>query len=92
MITFYSFPKQHWKHLRTTNAIESPFAAVRLRTAAAKRYKRVENVTAVILNVLLVVEKSFRRHDAPELLGEVPADVSYLNGVRVRKREGRDSA
>ena len=41
MVTFYDFPKAHWKHLRTTNIIESPFAAVRLRTAAAKRYKKV---------------------------------------------------
>lgn len=37
MITFYDFPKEHWKHLRTTNPIESPFAYLRLRTDAAKR-------------------------------------------------------
>ena len=92
MITFYSFPKQHWKHLRTTNVIESPFAAVRLRTTAAKQYKKVENATAVIWKVLSVVEKSFRRLDAPELLGEVLAGVSYVNGVRERKQEGRVSA
>ncbi len=32
-----------WPYLRTTNVVESPFAAVRLRTDAAKRYKRVVN-------------------------------------------------
>ncbi len=37
MVTFYRFPREHWKHLRTTNVVESPFAAVRLRTDAAKR-------------------------------------------------------
>ncbi len=37
MVTFYDFPEAHWKHLRTTNIIESPFASVRLRTGAAKR-------------------------------------------------------
>jgi len=42
MVTFYAFPNAHWKHLRTTNPVESPFAAVRLRTTAAKRYKKVE--------------------------------------------------
>jgi len=68
--------------------------AVRLRTTAAKRYKKVEtNATAVIWKVLLVVEKSFRRLDAPELLAEVLAGVSYDNGVRVRhKAEERASA
>ena len=35
MVAFYDFPEDHWKHLRTTNVVESPFAAVRLRTTAA---------------------------------------------------------
>ena len=40
MVAFYDFPEDHWKHLRTTNVVESPFAALRLRTTAAKRFKR----------------------------------------------------
>lgn len=39
MVTYYDFPREHWKHLRTTNPVESPFAAVRLRTDAGKRRK-----------------------------------------------------
>jgi putative transposase len=46
--TFYQFPKEHCKHLRTTNVVESPSAALRLRTDAAKRCKKVQNATAVI--------------------------------------------
>src|SRR5439155_74852 len=45
MVAFYEFPKEHWKHLRTTNVVESPVAAVRLRTDAAKRFKKTENAT-----------------------------------------------
>ena len=71
MVNFYAFPKQHWKHLRKTNVIESPFATVRLRTGAAKRYKKVENATAVIWKVLRIAERSFRRLNAPELLPDV---------------------
>jgi transposase-like protein len=89
MVTFYQFPREHWKHLRTSNPIESPFAAVRLRTAAAKRFKRVENATAVIWKTLLIAERTFRRLDAPELLGEVAEGVTYLNGVRVKPRPAR---
>jgi len=84
MVSFYAFPQQHWKHLRTTNVIESPFATVRLRTGAAKRYKKVENATAVIWKVLRIAEKSFRRLNAPELLPDVLAGITYVNGVRVR--------
>ena len=92
MVNFYSFPKEHWKHLRTTNVIESPFAAVRLRTAAAKRYKKVENATAVIWKVLLVAQKRFRKLDAPHLLAEVAEGAVYFNGVRMRKAEQEEEA
>jgi putative transposase len=34
LVTFFDFPAEHWKHLRTTNVIESPFATVRLRERA----------------------------------------------------------
>jgi hypothetical protein len=76
-------PKKHWVHLRTTNIIESPFAAVRLRTTAAKRYKKVEHATALIWKVLGVTEWTFRRLNAPELLPTVFAGVSYSDGVAV---------
>jgi len=48
MVAFYRYPKEPWIHLRTTNPIESPFPAVRLRTNAAKRFKKVDNATALI--------------------------------------------
>jgi len=40
MVAFFDFPEEHWSHLRTTNPVESPFAARRLRTEAAKRFKK----------------------------------------------------
>ena len=87
MVTFFRFPKEHWKHLRTTNVVESPFAALRLRTDAAKRYKKVDNATAVIWKMLLLAEKRFRRLDAPERLTQVFLGVSFRDGVEIR-REG----
>ena len=91
LVAFYAFPTAHWRHLRTTNVVESPFAAVRLRTAAAKRFKKVENATAVIWKTLLVAEQSFRRLNAPELLAEVAEGVRYVDGVRAKQR-GNDKA
>ena len=82
VMSFYSFPKEHWKHLRTSNVVESPFAAVRLRTGASKRFKRVENAEAIIWKLLLVSEKSFRKLNAPHLLAEVAAGVVFENGIR----------
>lgn len=91
MVTFYHFPKDHWRHLRTSNVIESPFAALRLRTAAAKRFKKAENATAIIFKMLLVAEKRFRRLNAPELLKEVFLGVRFHDGVPV-KNQGRKVA
>jgi transposase-like protein len=88
-VTFYRFPQEHWQHLRTTNIVESPFAAVRLRTTAAKRYKKVANATAVIWKTLLVAEQSFERLNAAELLTDVADGIEYVNGKRVKKNKER---
>lgn len=83
MVAFYDFPKEHWKHLRTTNPVESPFAAVRLRTNAGKRYKRVASATALIWRLLVVAERAFRRLDHPELLPQVALGTRFNDGIRV---------
>jgi transposase-like protein len=91
MVTYYAFPAPHWRHLRTTNVIESPFDAVRLRTSAAKRFKRVENATALIWKLLLVAEHQFRKLNAPHLCHEVYTDTRYRDGVRVATSSTRAS-
>jgi putative transposase len=81
-VAYYAFPRDYWTHLRTTNPVESPFAAVRLRTSAAKRYKRVENATSMIWKLLMVEEMSFRKLNAPEWMVKVAAGATYVNGIR----------
>ncbi len=83
LVTFYQFPEAHWKHLRTTNIIESPFDQVRLRTNAARRYKRVENAEAIIWKLLLVAEPTFRKRNGAELLPAVQQGVPYADGKPV---------
>ena len=85
MVTFYAFPKEHWRHVRTTNPVESPFAALRLRTDAAKRYKRVDRAIAVIWKMLMVAEGRFRRLKAPALMKVVYQGARYKDGVVINK-------
>jgi len=80
LMTFYQFPQPHWQHLRTTNPVESPFAAVRLRTDAAKRFKKVANATAVIWKMLMVAEQTFRRVKHPELMTGVYRGMKCIDG------------
>jgi transposase-like protein len=92
MVTFYDFPEAHWKHLRTTNVVESPFASVRLRTSAAKRFKRVESATALIWKLLTVAEKRFRKLDAPHLLRDVSEGRMFEDGKPVSTQQRKAAA
>ena len=92
MVTFYRFPRSHWRHLRTTNVVESPFAALRLRTDAAKRFKKVANATAVVWKMLLVAERKFRRINSPELLPAVAAGQQYHDGLPIKAGQHQEAA
>jgi putative transposase len=92
MITFDQFPREHWRHLWTTNVVESPFAAARLRTSAAKRFKKVDSATAIIWKLLQVAERTFRRLNAPELLPAVYTGATYVDGIKQRVSQDREVA
>lgn len=92
MVTYYDFPVEHWIHLRTTNVVESPFASVRLRTNAGKRFKRVNNAASLIWKLLTVAEKTFRRLHAPQLLSAVAAGAKYVDGKPVPPSHERIAA
>lgn len=71
-LTFFRFPEAHWPHLRTTNVVESPFASVRLRTNAAKRFKKTKSGVCLVHQVMLRLERRWRRLTAAQLCGAVP--------------------
>ena len=80
MVTFYRFPREHWVHLRTTNIVESPLAALRLRTDTAKRYKRVDRATADL-------EDAYGRAAEVPAAERAGAAQAGLPGSRVRGRD-----
>jgi transposase-like protein len=51
LVSFYDFPAEHWRHLRTSNVVESVFAGVRLRTSVAKRAERRENALYLVFKI-----------------------------------------
>jgi len=83
MVAFYSYPKDHWVHIRTTNVVESPFSSARLRTDAAKRFKKVDNATAMLWKLLQVAEKNFRSLNNPSLLPAVYGDKKFVDGIMI---------
>jgi transposase-like protein len=61
LLAFYDFPAEHWKHLRTTNVIESSFATVRHRTVRSKGCLSNRTALAMIFKLAEAAEKSWRR-------------------------------
>ena len=84
MVAFYQLPREHWQHLRTSNVVESPFQVVRLRTNAARRFKKAENASAIIWKLLMVAESTFRRLKRVDMLTELLNGAQYVNGVAIR--------
>ena len=68
MLTFFDFPAEHHKHIRTTNAIESVFASVRLRTNAMKRLRSSRSAVCLIFQIVKRAEKSLQRLSHAEKL------------------------
>lgn len=90
LTAYYDFPREHWKHLRTSNVVESPFSQVRLRTEASRRFKSQVNATCLIWKTMMVAEMSFRKLDAPELVAKVVDGTRYEDGKEIQ--EDRDAA
>jgi len=68
MLTYFDFPAEHHKHLRTSNPVESIFASVRLRTGAMKRLRSARSAVYLIFQIVKRAEKSLQRLSHAEKL------------------------
>jgi len=71
MTAYYDFPKPHWKHLRTTNIIESNFDPVRSRTNVCKRLRTASSATYLVWALLVRRKAHWRRFNGYALLDQV---------------------
>jgi putative transposase len=83
LVTFFEFPAEHWKHLRTTNVIESPFATVRLRERATRGAGSRTKGLLMAFKLLEMTQLRWRRLDGAQLLPVVRAAVRFVDGVQV---------
>jgi putative transposase len=82
LLTFYDFPAEHWKHLRTTNPIESVFATVRLRHRRTKGSGSRAACLAMVHQLMLSAAKRWRLLNGSELLPDVIAGIQFTDGVK----------
>ena len=85
LLTFYDFPAEHWRHIRTTNPIESTFATVRLRTAKVRGCFSALTVITMAFKLCQCAEKRWIRLHRPERLAEVINGVKFVNGIEEKR-------
>jgi len=86
LLTFYDFPAEHWRHLRTTNIIESPCATVRLRQRVTKGAGSRTKALMMAFKLLAMAEERWRKVNGSALLPVVRAGVRFVDGVQEKPK------
>ena len=86
LLAFYDFPAEHWKHLRTTNPIESTFATVRHRTIRSKGCLSNKTALAMVFKLVEAAQKSWRRLDGHNQLPKLILGVKFTDGLEVDRQ------
>ena len=87
LTAFYDFPAEHWRHLRTTNPIESSFATVKLRTRVTKGAGSKAAALAMAYKLLATAQERWRRFNGHELIADVLNGATFKDGVKVTDDE-----
>ncbi len=82
LLSFYDFPAEHWKHIRTTNPIESTFATVRLRTVKTKGCLSRKTALAMAFKLILSAKRKWRKLDGSNQLAELIEGVPFKDGIK----------
>ena len=82
LLAFYDFPAEHWKHIRTTNPIESIFATVRNRTRKTKGCLNRKTALAMVFRLMMSAKKKWRKISGPNRLPEVIQGVVFKDGIK----------
>ena len=83
LLAFYDFPAEQWKHLRTTNVIESAFATVRHRTMRSKGCLSNKTALAMIFKLAEAAEKSWRRLNGHNQLPKIILGIRWNRGCQI---------
>jgi transposase-like protein len=87
LLTFYDFPAEHWKHIRTSNPVESPFSTVRLRQRVTKGPGSAGRGCLMAFKLLTMAEERWRRLNGAELLPLVRAGVQFRDGEQLERAD-----
>jgi putative transposase len=81
LLAFYDFPAEHWKHLRTTNPIESTFATIRLRHRKTKGSGNRKTSLVMMFKIAESASKRWRRLDGHTHIISLLEGKKFVNGI-----------
>ena len=87
LLAFYDYPAEHWRHLRTTNPIESSFATVKLRTRVTKGAGSKDAALAMAYKLLDAAQDRWRMFNGAELVKELLDGATFRDGIKVTDNE-----
>ncbi len=82
LLSFYGFPAEHWKHIRTTNPIESTFATVRHRTGKTKGCLSRKTGLAMAFKLMMSAQAKWRKLDGANRMPEIIEGVEFTDGIK----------
>src|SRR6266581_343471 len=92
LLAFYDFPAEHWKHLRTSNPIESTFATVRHRTTRSKGCLSNRTALAMTFKLAQSAETSWHRLRGHNQLPKIIIGVKFNDGIEVVRSQAQTAA
>jgi transposase-like protein len=81
LFNFYDFPAEHWRHIRTTNPIESTFATVRHRTKRTKGNGSGAATLSMVFQLIREAEKHWQKIHGYKLIPKVIRGVKFIDGI-----------
>lgn len=81
LLAFYNFPAEHWRHLRTSNIIESTFASVRLRTEKTRGHGTESSTLTMVYKLLKFASKRWRKLNGCQIIPMVMQGAVYHDGI-----------
>jgi hypothetical protein len=88
LLAFYDFPAEHWKHIGTSNPIESTFATVRHRTGRTKGCLSRKTGLAMAFRLMMSAPGKWRKLDGANRLPEVVQGIALKDGITRRRGHG----
>jgi transposase-like protein len=86
LLVFYDFPAEHWKHIRTSNPIESTFATVRHRTTRTKGCLS-HDTGVIIFKMIQAAQSSWRRLDGQNQLPKLITGIKFTDGIEAGHKD-----